>query len=329
MHDIKNDIKNGTLCNIYILTGEEQYLIDYYTDEIKNAVSDPDTRDFNLMEIYNSLPAEEALDEFASSYPFMSDKKLMIFKDTKAFKSLNANLKDYFSELIANMPEYLIMIFAESEIDKRSSLYKQISKIYPVCEYEFQQIPVLTSWITKLFAKYEKKIGHEDAAYICEIAGPSMLSLKSEADKLISYYGEEETITRDVIDRLVTRNIENRVFAMIDDIAVGKNDDAMAKFRDLRSLGEEPVKIISIIFKKYSTFHGLLLVADRPMREICSLTGLYEKHARNNLAQAKKIGGRKIASVMLKCRDMDFAIKNGSTEKWLAAELVLSEALGN
>ena len=327
MHDIKNDIKNGTLCNIYILTGEERYLIDYYTDEIKNAVSNPDTRDFNLMEIYNSLPDEEALDSFVSSYPFMSEKKLLIFKDTRIFKSINANLKDYFSELVSAMPEYLVMIFAEGEVDKRSSLYKQISKIYPVCEYEFQQIPALTSWITKLFAKYGKNIGREDAAYICEIAGPSMLSLKSEAEKLISYFGEEDTITRDAIDRLVTRNIENRVFAMIDDIAAGKNEDAMTKFQDLKSLGEEPVKIINIIFKKYSTFHSLLLVSDRPMKEICSLTGLYEKHARNNLAQAKKLGGRKIANVMMKCRDMDFAVKNGTAEKWLAAELVISEAL--
>lgn len=327
MHDIKNDIKNNTVCNIYILTGDEKYLIDYYITELKTALTDSDTADFNFMEVCNTLPEEDDLDGFVSSYPFMSEKKLLIFRETKVFKSINAKIKDYLSELASNIPEYLTIIFAESEIDKRSSLYKQISKIYPVCEYEFQPLPTLTSWLTNVLSKQGKKINREDAAYICEIAGPSMLTLKSEAEKLISYYGNEENITRDVIDTLVTRNIENRVFAMIDDIVSGKNADAVSKFKDLKALNEEPVKIINIVFKKYSTFHGLLRIADRPIREICTLTGLYEKHARNNLMQAKKLGGRKIANVMQKCRDMDFAIKNGSTEKWLAAETVMAEAL--
>ena len=46
-----------------------------------------------------------------------------------------------------------------------------------------------------------------------------------------------------------------------------------------------------------------------------------------NLNQAQKIGIRKIANVMLKCRDMDFAIKNGTAEKWFAVEAIIAEAL--
>lgn len=326
MHNIKNDIKNGIYSNIYILCGEEEYLIDFYTNEIISAVTDKDTQEFNLLKIYNNLPAETDIDTFVNSYPFMSEKKVLVIEDTKIFKKTAESTKKFFSELVSAVPDYMIIIFAEKEIDKRNALYKQISKIYPVCEFEFQTLPALSSWISKLFKSSEKEISSEDALYICEIAGPSMLSLKSEAEKLISF-AVTSNIDRAMIDSLVTRNIENRVFAMIDDIAIGDSTAALEKLFDLKALNEEPVKIISIIFNKFATFHKLLTLKNKSIREICSICGLYEKHARNNLNQAIKLGGKKIANVMLKCRDMDFAVKNGTIDKWVAVELILGEAL--
>ena len=327
MHDIKNDIKNKIFSNVYILCGEEDYLIRYYVQKTIEVATQEDMREFNVMEIYSTLPDTGDIDAFANSYPFMSEKKVLIIQDTKIFKKSNEEHKSYFSDLILNIPDYLIIIFAEKDIDKRNALYKQIAKIYPVCEYNFQDIPTLTSWITKLFSSAGKTINRDDASYICEVAGPSMHALKSEAEKIIAFLSDETLVTGQVIDSLITRTIENRVFDMIDDIVKGNNADAMKKFNDLRALNEEPVRIINIFFNKFATFHKLLLLKDKPMREICTLCNLYEKHARNNLSQAKILGAKKIAEVMLKCRDMDFAVKNGITEKWIAAELVVAEAI--
>lgn len=327
MHDIKNDIKNKIFSNVYILCGEEDYLTQYYVRKIIETTTDEDMREFNVMEIYSSLPDTEDIDAFANSYPFMNEKKVLIIQDTKIFKKSNEEYKSYFADLILNIPDYLIIIFAEKDLDKRNSLYKQISKIYPVCEYNFQNIATLTSWITKIFSSSGKNINRDDAAYICEVAGPSMHALKSEAEKIIAFLSDETSVTRPVIDSLITRTIENRVFDMIDDIVKGNRNDAMNKFNDLRALNEEPVRIISIFFNKFATFHKLLLLKDKSIREICTLCNLYEKHARNNLSQAKILGAKKISEVMIKCRDMDFAVKNGITEKWLAAELVVAEAI--
>jgi len=326
MHNIKNDIKIGIYSNIYIFSGEEDFLIDFYTKEIISKVTDPDTKEFNLLKIYNNLPQDSEIDSFVNSYPFMSEKKVLIIEDTKIFKKTPDSVKTFFSELVSNIPEYMIIIFAEKEIDKRNALYKQISKIYPVCEFEFQSIQALSTWITKFFNSNGKEIARDDASYICEIAGPSMLCLKAEAEKLISFT-EGETITREIIVSLVTRNIENRVFAMIDDIVSSDNINAMKKLSDLKALNEEPIKIISIIFNKFAAFHKLLTLKNKSIREICSICGMYEKHAKNNLAQAQVLGAKKIANVMLKCRDMDFAIKNGTIDKWVAVELVLFETL--
>lgn len=324
---IKNDLKNGIFKNIYVLSGEEKYLTDYYAGEIIRANVDEDMTEFNFLKLSTNLPSTEDIDAFANSYPFMSEKKVLLIQDTGIFKNPTEEYKNYFLELTSSPPEYLIIIFAESNTDKRNSIYKQISKLWPVCEFSFKKPNELSPWLTNLFKKNSKKISSADALYMCEKAGPSMLTLKSEAEKIISFT-ESEEITRDIIDSLVTRTVENRVFDMLDNLIDGNKRQAMQELSDLKALNEEPIKIISIIFKKFAAFHGALILKSKSPGEISQRTGIPSWLAKNNLMYANKLGGMKIASVMSKCHDMDFGIKNGTVaDKWLALELIIAEII--
>ena len=62
-----------------------------------------------------------------------------------------------------------------------------------------------------------------------------MQNIRTEIDKLASFIPERAEITTADIEQLVTKNIENRVFEMIDDIAEGKNEAAIKKFQDLKT----------------------------------------------------------------------------------------------
>ena len=124
---------------------------------------------------------------------------------------------------------------------------------------------------------------------------------------------------------MVTKTVENRVFDMINDLTMGNKQGAMDKFSDLKALDEEPIKIISIIFKKFASLHTVLIMKNKSTAEIARTTSQMEWIVKNNLKLANKLGPRKIASVMTRCRDMDFGIKNGTVEKWLAIELIIAE----
>ncbi len=329
MHDIKNDIKNQIFSSVYLLCGDETYLIDFYANELIGVLTDEDTKELNLLSVHSVLPDVASIDEFVNSYPFMSDKKVLVIENTGIFKKATEEYKSFFSDLISELPEYLVIIFKENQIDKRSVLYKQIAKTYPVCQYDFQAIPTLAGWITKIFSASGKDIKREDALYMCDIAGPSMLSLKEEAKKIISFLGDDTKVTRDTIDSLITRTVEDKVFDMVDDIADLKRCEALTKLNDLKALNVEPIKIISIIFNKFATYHKLFLLKGKSVYEIRELTGMYEKHIRTNMEKAQKLGRKTIASVMLMCADMDANVKNGTVEKWLAIELILARALGD
>ena len=97
---LKNDIKNKTFKNVYVFTGDEKYLADYYSKEICSALVDEDMKEFNFLKL-STLPSPEDIDAFASSYPFMSEHKVMLVKDTGIMKSAPEDIKEYFTELLS------------------------------------------------------------------------------------------------------------------------------------------------------------------------------------------------------------------------------------
>jgi len=324
---LKTDIKNNMFKNVYILSGEEKHMVDYYCNAIVNANTDPDTKDFNYLKIVNTLPAEEDIDSFASSYPFMAEKKVLILQNTGIFKTTTEGMKKYFTSLCESMPEYLILIFCEIQINKKNELYKTISKIYPAVELNYKKPSELAPWISGYLRKNEKNIKSDIALYMCELAGPSMLNLKSEADKIISFLKDETEVTKELVDTLVTRTVENRVFDMMDSLINGNKSKAMKELADLKALGEEPIKIISIIFKKFSQLHMVYIMKGKPTAEIAAITSMRDWQIKTCTGQLKKMSIMTVAKVMSKCKDMDFAVKNGAIDKWLAIELIIAEIL--
>ena len=99
----------------------------------------------------------------------------------------------------------------------------------------------------------------------------------------------------------------------------------MQKYIDLKALDEEPIKIISIIFNKFSSFHSAYILQNKSIAEIAAITSMRDWQIKSNITQAKKLGPHKIAAVMTKCRDMDFAIKNGLAEKWTAVDMIIAQ----
>ena len=327
MQRIKTDIKCGAFKNVYLFYGAEAYLIDYYSNQIISANTDEDTKEFNLLTTSACVPEESEIDAFINAYPFMSEKKVLCIRNSGLLKKSTEAQKKFWNETIENVPNYAIIIFAESEIDKRNSIFKLIDKKHTACEFEFQKPQELASWTVKVLKSLNKTVSLKDASYIVELCGPAMNNIRTEIDKLSSYITERDEINTNDIEEIVTKNIENRVFDMVDDIVEGKNADALKKLNDLKALNEEPVKIISIIFNKYSVYKKLSLLKNKPLPEICRLCGLYEKYARNYLKQLNNISSEKINSVMNICMEMDFGIKGGKIDKWLAVEMIMAEAM--
>lgn len=101
MKTIDNDIKTGQFKQIYLLYGEEQYLIRQYRDKLKHALAaDDDTMNFSAFS-GSDINQKEIID-LAETLPFFADRRLILIEDSGLFKKSAEELADYMSSNSGN-----------------------------------------------------------------------------------------------------------------------------------------------------------------------------------------------------------------------------------
>lgn len=324
MNNLKKDINTNTLKNLYLFTGPEVFLSEFYVNDIRKRLLGDGADDFNLLTISRALPDISAADDFINSYPFMSDKKLLIIKDSGILKKAPDEDKKYWQKALASVPDYCIIIFCENEIDKRSVIYKALNANGTTVEFKYQQGQTLITWIQKFIASNGKQIDSNDAEYLIASCNPGMINLKREMEKLISCKSENPKITKSDIDRLVTKSVESRVFEMADDIAKGNKAAAYKKLEDIKALNIKPPEIIPAIFSKFASYRKIKLLSPMPLKQMAIKMNQREYFIKKDYESSAGMTLEKIEKLMFLCKETDFKVKNGFSDGWTELMMIIN-----
>ena len=322
MAGIKEDIKTLNFKSVYLLTGEEDYLKDIYKKMLVDKVLDSSFADFNYKEYISKKPDTDEVSDFVSSYPCMSEKKILYIKDSDLFKKSTDAEKKYWKSLFDDMPDFVIIIFNEKNIDKKSALYKKIASDYSFDEFNFQKLPDLVNWIGRHLAEYKKQMDPAVCQYLIDCCSPSMYILNNEIEKLASFV-DGPKITQKDIDICCCKIPESRVFDMIDNALDGKTGEALQKYNELKMLKEEPVAINGAIFSKLNQILKIKkLSATMSAREIAFATNQKEFIVNLNMKKAKNISYENISKLVELCVQTDHKIKTG--DSWAALDILVA-----
>ena len=152
MRKINEDIKTGEYKKIYLLYGSEDYLKKQYKQKLKSAICGEDTMNYSYFEGKDCDATE--IKGISETLPFFADKRLVLVENSGFFKSANDTINEY----VNNVPETTCIVFVESEVDKRSKLFKTIKDIGYVCEMGEQNQAALEQWIVGILGQNGMKI---------------------------------------------------------------------------------------------------------------------------------------------------------------------------
>ena len=142
MKNLNEDLKTGNIKQAYLLYGEEAYLKKQYRDRLTKAVlPEGDTVNYAHYE-GKGINVPEIID-LAETMPFFAEKRLIVVEDSGLFKNSDAKFADY----IKSMPETVCFVFVESEVDKRSKMYKAVKDTGRVVELGRQDEKTLLLWL--------------------------------------------------------------------------------------------------------------------------------------------------------------------------------------
>lgn len=320
MKNLEQDIKNQTFRPVYLLFGEEVYLKNLYKKRLIRAlIPEGDTMNLSRYE-GKGVDIPSVIDQ-AETMPFFADHRLLVLEDTGFFKNACPQLADYLPQL----PSETILLFVESEVDKRSKLFKTVKSMGRAVELSRQKESVLTNWVLRTLQKENVKITRSAMQLFLERAGDDMENVSHELEKLISYTYGKEGVTREDVEAICTVRTENKIFDMIHAIAEKKQKKALDYYYDLLALKEPPLRILALIERQFN-----LLVQVKDLRRqgfdqtaIMERTGLMNFVVRNCLRQAEYFSAATLRRAVEDCVRTEEYIKTGRLNDRLGVEVLI------
>ncbi len=319
MKVINQHIKEQDYMSVYLLYGEEAYLRKQYRDKLRDAIVGEDTMNYSYFE--GGQCDLKEIQAIGDTLPFFSEKRLIVIENSGFLKSSNEPLADY----IKALPDYLILVFVEQEIDKRNKVYKAIQSKGYVCEMKQQPTSVLMKWIVGILGKEGKRIDRAAVELLLAKTGAGMDLIRMELDKLISYCSDKAEITSDDVEAICTTQTVSRIFDMITAIATKKQKQALELYYDLLTLKEPPMRILYLIVRQ---FNGILQVKEalqlgKSNAQIASEMGVAPFIVGKYVTQAKYFSIEQLKTALLECADIEERVKMGRLEDKMGVELMI------
>lgn len=319
MQRLNQDIKTGQLNHIYLLYGEEAYLRKQYRDRLKEAIIGEDTMNYHYYE-GKDISVGEIIDR-AETMPFFAERRLIILENSGLLKSGGEQLAQYLQAPAETT--YLVMV--ETEVDKRSKLYKTIQSKGCAVEFAIQDESTLKRWVLGMMKKENKRISESALNELLEKTGTDMENIRKETEKLFCYCMDKEVITEADIEEICTKRITNHIFDMVSAIADKKQKRALELYYELLALKEPPMRILFLIARQFN-----LLLQVKELRQkgyqnkaIGEKVGLPGFIAGKYVTQASRFETADIREALEACVAAEEDIKTGKMNDTMSVELLI------
>lgn len=323
MQILNQDIKDRSFKPAYLLYGEEEFLKNSYKNRLREAVTGGDTMNYNYFE-GKSIDVQEVIG-LSDTMPFFAEKRLILIEDSGMFKG--GSNGEVMAAYLPQVPDTTCLLFVESEVDKRSKLYKAVKKYGYPAELGRQDFNQLARWAAGILAKDGKKITGRTVELFLAKTGDDMENILSELDKLVSYTLGRDVITDRDVEDICTTQVTSKIFDMIAAISGRQTRKAMELYEDLLTLKEPPMRILFLIARQFNQILQVKELVGRGMDKsaIASRMKLAPFVAGKIMIQAKTFTKEQILEYVTLCVDTEEAVKTGRLQDRLAVELLITK----
>ncbi len=234
--------------NLFLMAGEDSFSLLHELKRWKEAFVEK-YGETDLEEIDGESTKIEQIINSISTLPFLSEKRLVILKNF--LSSQKADVANELLPLIENLPETTVLVMAETkEPDKRTSIFKKLSTLATNRLFLKPKGAQLYTWIQRRIEQNNSSISSESATYLASILGDDLFALDQAAQKL-ALYSKGTQVTREMIDDLVTGNVQKSIFTLTDQLAQKNYSGALETIELLQEQGEDPAFIFSMIVRQF------------------------------------------------------------------------------
>lgn len=250
----------GELKPVYLIYGTEERRLAQALERLTRSLSDVADLDFNLVTLRGEATSAEEIIAAANTMPFMSDRRLVIVRDIERLPKAEV---DRLVGYVKNPSPTTTLVLVGVKVDRRTSLYSAVETTGVIAEYKAPRKHEYPQQVIEMFEARGRRIGRDAAETLVRAVGYDLSRLALEVDKVITYAGEERTLSRAEVEEVMSTTAETSIFEFLD--ALGS--------RDCRTALER----LNGLIEQGDTLYSVHALAVRRIRDLLSTQALVRR----------------------------------------------------
>lgn len=329
MRSIDSEIEQQAFKRIYLLFGKEHYLLKDNRERLLKALGVTDRKDMNFTLLSEKDFNVPTLISDSDTLPFFADRRVILVEESGYFKG-NKKEKDRLVKYIPDIPETTVIVFVESEVDKRDKLYKAVAKNGTAEEFVIGDQNEMFRWIGGRLSVDGIQMRRDAWNEFYLRCGSSMDLMDAEYQKLSAYCWEKKQIEKSDVEAICANASETKIFALSDAISERNAARVFDVYHDMLRQNEKAPGILALIQRQLMQLYDLKLMdrdgvsfADKKK----NLGISYDFIIRKLETYQKRFKEDELRRLLRKAADYEEDFKSGRIEDSIAVELLLNETL--
>lgn len=304
---MKQHIIEQKLQSIYVLTGNEHYVIHRYIDKMSSISGLPVKWVDEVKEILNVTKGKQLVKK---NYLFVLFNNEQLLKNEKALTTIKTSIGN-------NM---LIIVYTNP--DKRSAFFKRNDSI--CVNFEKLKDSVVYKYLQK-----DSELSDNSIRYLADVCDYNYGHVLLELDK-VKIFASVNGITQDVaLKRLVDDGIiynppYDAIFDFVDSVMRRQLHESVRLLEVCEGIGEANLTLISVL---YNNMKQMLQVQSFQGKDICESTGLTPYQVKLCKEKQNKYTNGELVNFMRTLQKVEYGIKSGTIADAVSVRYVLAKCM--
>lgn len=339
---IGKDLKADRVSNLVLLCGEEQYLVHWAANLLKDRYVEKACESLDFTRLDPEGLTVERIKESCETLSMLSAKRVVLIPEFppalgQKLKGFSENDEKELLEYLKIIPETCLLIITAGTPDpkskKKSKLRAAVGKLGTVYDFGPLTGAQLRSFIQKRLKAAGKTYRDSivdmlmaDSGYGNKEIDYNLYNLENDIKKIIAHSDGQEILSSDVALTIST-NLETNVFAMLDAISRNRKDEAYRLLHNLLVSGENVYGLLALIVSQLELILEVKEAREEglALSQIQKLLGIHEFRIKKAMGVTEKYSVEGLKRILCKAYEIDGNIKTGLLDQNLALELFIAE----
>jgi len=320
--DFIGHLEQGNLVPLYLLTGEEEFLIQSAQDRLVRAVVDPATKDFNLTILDGETASSDSILTSVESLPAFAEKRMVVLRSAEQLPVGEANRV---ANYLKNPSPSTCFAIVAPKFDARRSFFQLLKSRATVVECRPLTDAQITVWLRTQARSLGATISEDAIHFLKERVGRDLYPLHNELTKAAVGSDHPEKIELPDVERTCVASGNISVYDVLNTLSLRRTDASVRAMDRLLDEGEPPLKILSTLSYRFR----LIWKVKQAMRAGHSDASLLRKFGLGRWAgesvitSAKKYSEKDIRWAFQRLIETDAGLKGGLLSPKLLLEMLV------